>query len=104
MFNKNQKLTQNTLTASLSHDQLVQELQQAKSETIKYVNKFLEAEEKWMFINVLLKQLNSTLEPQKLCETVCDGVLKLTNSKQFLPDQIFMPKIFTLILPILQEM
>lgn len=60
---------------------LIAELEQARLETFKYVNKFLEVEEKWAFINLLLKKLNSIKKKQELCKTICDGFLKLTNSK-----------------------
>ena len=60
---------------------LAKELEQAKFETIKYVNKFLETEEKWNFINILLKKLNSIKDKQEICKTICGGLLKLTNSK-----------------------
>lgn len=56
-------------------------LENSKQETFKYVNKFLELEEKWAFINILLKKLNSIRQKQELCRTICDGFLKLTNSK-----------------------
>lgn len=81
MPNKKPELIPKEVLRNLSKDQLVQEIEQAKSETIKYVNKFLEAEEKWTFINVLLKKLNSIRKKQELCETICEGFLKLTNSK-----------------------
>lgn len=57
------------------------ELEKSRAETFKYVNKFLEVEEKWAFINILLKKLNSIMQKQELCKTICEGFLKLTNSK-----------------------
>lgn len=60
---------------------LIEELEQSRLETFKYVNKFLEVEEKWSFINLLLKRLNSIKNKQELCKTICEGFLKLTNSK-----------------------
>jgi len=65
----------------LQIEALVQELAQSNAETVKYVNKFLEAEEKWNFINVLIKQLNSIKDKKELCKTICEGFLKLTDSK-----------------------
>lgn len=65
----------------LSKDELIKVLEHAKLETFKYVNKFLEVEEKWAFINLLLKKLNSIRQKQELCKTICEGFLKLTNSK-----------------------
>lgn len=65
----------------LSKDELIEALENSKQETFKYVNKFLELEEKWAFINILLKRLNSIQQKQELCKTICEGFLKLTNSK-----------------------
>lgn len=61
--------------------ELENELERSRAETFKYVNKFLEVEEKWSFINLLLKKLNSIMDKQELCNTICEGFLKLTNSK-----------------------
>lgn len=80
MGNKNLGLMQENFEV-LSKDELILALQNARLETFKYVNKFLEAEEKWVFINVLLKKLNSIKQKRELCQTICDGFLKLTNSK-----------------------
>ncbi len=71
----------NDKSKDLMIDELSQKLDQANEETVKYVNKFLEAEEKWNFINILIKKLNSIKDKQELCKTICDGFLKLTNSK-----------------------
>jgi len=65
----------------LTKEELVLQLEQSRLETFKYINKFLEVEEKWTFINLLLKKLNSIKQKQELCKTICDGFLKLTNSK-----------------------
>lgn len=65
----------------LSKYELISALEVSKKETFKYVNKFLELEEKWAFINLLLKRLNSIRQKKELCKTICDGFLKLTNSK-----------------------
>lgn len=65
----------------LSRSELIAALENSKQETFKYVNKFLELEEKWAFINILLKRLNSIRQKQELCKTICDGFLQLTNSK-----------------------
>lgn len=62
-------------------NELAVALENSKQETFKYVNKFLELEEKWAFINLLLKRLNSIRQKQELCRTICDGFLKLTHSK-----------------------
>jgi len=81
MKNKNNGLTLNEVDENLNESNLAHELELAKFETIKYVNKFLEAEEKWNFINLLLKQLNSIRDKKELCRAICEGLLKLTNSK-----------------------
>lgn len=81
MFNKNQGLIKESRFSGFSREELVKELEQAQLETVKYVNKFLEVQEKWMFINYLLKHLNSVRDKQELCGTICEGFLKLTNSK-----------------------
>ncbi len=65
----------------LSRSELIAALENSKQETFKYVNKFLELEEKWSFINILLKRLNSIRQKQELCKTICEGFLQLTNSK-----------------------
>lgn len=65
----------------LSRSELIAALENSKQETFKYVNKFLELEEKWAFINILLKRLNSIRQKQELCKTICEGFLQLTNSK-----------------------
>lgn len=81
MSDKDRELINNESINVLESEDLVHKLEQAKLETIKYVNKFLEVEEKWTFINHLLKELNSVREKQLLCSQICDGFLKLTNSK-----------------------
>lgn len=64
----------------LSRAELANELIHSREETIKYVNKFLELEEKWAFTNILLKRLNSIRQKKELCNAICEGFLKLTNS------------------------
>lgn len=66
---------------NFEHQSLVASLENARAETFKYVNKLLEVEEKWAFINLLLKKLNSCKQKQDLCKTICDGFLRLTNSQ-----------------------
>lgn len=65
----------------LSKEELIEKIQQFRQETFKYVNLFLEEEEKWAFTNLFLKKLNSVKQKQELGQTICDGFLKLTNSK-----------------------
>lgn len=81
MVNKTRELIQNKSFEDLSREELIISLEHARLETFKYVNKFLEVEEKWSFINLLLKKLNSIKEKNELCKTICEGFLKLTNSK-----------------------
>ena len=81
MDNKNSQLIQNEPLERLSKGELIQELGHARLETFKYINRLLEVEEKWAFINLLLKKLNSIKDKNELCKTICDGFLKLTNSR-----------------------
>lgn len=81
MKNENQELIQKDNFEDLSKEELINALSNARLETFKYVNKFLESQEKWAFVNVLLKNLNSIRHKQELCNTICDGFLELTNSK-----------------------
>lgn len=79
-LNAKELATENLTTQKLIEG-LEKELERSRAETFKYVNKFLEVEEKWSFINLLLKKLNSIMDKQELCNTICEGFLKLTNSK-----------------------
>lgn len=79
MSNKNRELID--VFDSLSKEELLSELENTRAETFKYVNKFLEVEEKWTFINLLIKKLNSVKQRNELCKTICDGFSKLTDSK-----------------------
>lgn len=79
MSNKNRELID--VFDNLSKEELLSELENTRAETFKYVNKFLEVEEKWTFINLLIKKLNSIKQRNELCKTICEGFLKLTNSK-----------------------
>lgn len=81
MKSKKPELVPSTARERANESRLVQELKHAKLETVKYVNKFLEAQEKWEFINLILKKLNSIRDKQKLCETICENFLKLCNAK-----------------------
>lgn len=81
MENETLELVTDERKESFEHQNLVQNLEKARAETFKYVNKLLEVEEKWAFINLLLKKLNSCKQKQELCKTICDGFLRLTNSK-----------------------
>lgn len=80
-MNPNVELSLTENLGKLSKEELVLQLEQSRLETFKYINKFLEVEEKWTFINLLLKKLNSIKQKQELCKTICDGFLELTNSK-----------------------
>ncbi len=81
MQNQEQKLIYNEDFNNLSKAELIESIKNARLETFKYVNKFLEVGEKWAFINLLLKKLNSTRQKGELCQIICDGFLDLTNSK-----------------------
>lgn len=83
---KNQELKQQDILTeeyfeTLSKHELIEALKNTKMETFKYINKFLEAEEKWAFVNSLLKKLNAVKQKQEVCKTMCEGFLKLTNSQ-----------------------
>lgn len=65
---------------NLSKEELIEELKKLNSEKFKYVNKFLEMEEKWQFTNFFLQKLNSVKQKKELCKIITDGFLKLTNS------------------------
>lgn len=80
MNSKTQESGQKKDFNHLSKHELIGVLENSRNETFKYVNKFLELEEKWAFINILLKRLNSIRQKQELCRTICEGFLKLTNS------------------------
>lgn len=81
MRNKILKSINDENLENLSKQELILAFKNAKLETFKYVNKFLELEEKWAFINLLLKKLNSVRQKGVLCKTITDGFLKLTDSK-----------------------
>ena len=80
-MSKPPELTQEREPNTLSNEELIEELALARFETFKYVNKFLELEEKSAFLNLLLKKLNSVRKKNEQCKTICDGFLELTNSK-----------------------
>lgn len=82
MQNNNQDLVKISNLSNLSKQQLIDKLLQAQLETVKYVNKFLEVQEKWAFINILLKKLNSIKDKKVLCDTIAEGLLTLTNSRE----------------------
>lgn len=81
MKNKNQNSIEIENFENLSKEELIKKVKQFRLETFKYVNNFLEVQEKWTFINLLLKKLNSIKQKQELCKTICSGFLELTNSK-----------------------
>ncbi len=46
----------------------------------KYINKFLQNEEKWKLINYLIKNINSTLEIEDLLKLICSQIMRLVSS------------------------
>ncbi len=80
-MNKNQETLQQSNLGLIKEKTLKNQLEIAKSEVIRYANKFLEAEQKWDFINLLLKQLNSIQDKKELCKNICIGLLKLTDAE-----------------------
>lgn len=81
MNNEIPEILEHSDLAKLSREDLTDALIHSRKETIKYVNKFLELEEKWSFTNILLKKLNSIRQKKELCNAICEGFLKLTNSE-----------------------
>lgn len=69
-----------TKNKKMADKDILLELKKSRSETFKYVNRLLEVEERWTFINILLKKLNVIKNKNELCKTICEGFLKLTNS------------------------
>lgn len=58
---------------------MIKEVESAQKETLKYVNKYLENDEKWRFINSLLKKINQVRDKNKLCRIIVKGLLESTN-------------------------
>lgn len=81
MLSKNSASVPKDDLGNISKEELIIELKKSREETFKYVNKLLEVEERWSFINLFLKKLNSIKHKQELCKNICDGFLKLTDSK-----------------------
>ncbi len=46
----------------------------------KYINKFLQNEEKWRLINNLIQSINSTLEMEDLSKLICFNIVRLVGS------------------------
>lgn len=80
MDNKKSETQNRETLVNLSKKEILLKLEESQAETHKYINKFLESQEKWAFLNFLLKELNSIRDKQRLCDTVCSGFSRLTNS------------------------
>lgn len=81
MNNETSEISEQDDLLNLSREELIEAFKNSRLETVKYVNKFLEVEEKWAFTNILLKKINSIRQKKKLCDAICEGFLKLTNSQ-----------------------
>lgn len=81
MKEKLKTLSEDVSLEEFCKEELIQVLQNSRVETLKYINKLLEVEEKWALTNVLLKKLNSIRQKNELCKTISEGFLKITDSK-----------------------
>lgn len=59
---------------------LYEKISHNQQQLTKYINKFLQNEEKWKLINYLVKNINSTLEIEDLLTLICSQVVKLVGS------------------------
>lgn len=69
--NKDNSYLINLLNEKISNNQ---------QQLTKYINKFLQNEEKWKLINYLIKNINSTLEIEDLLKLICFQIVKLVSS------------------------
>ncbi len=77
-FNKNtEKCHQNDTELINSLNAKIENYQQ---QLTKYINKFLQNEEKWKLINELIKNINSTLEIEDLFKLICSKIVKLVGT------------------------
>lgn len=73
---KNENHKDNSYLINLLNEKISNNQQQLT----KYINKFLQNEEKWKLINYLIKNINSTLEIEDLLKLICSQVVKLVGS------------------------
>ncbi|MDD3237396.1 MAG: GAF domain-containing sensor histidine kinase [Candidatus Gastranaerophilales bacterium] len=75
----------NFFKKSENNDRLVQNLQNTilenQEQLARYINKFLQNEEKWKQINYLVKNINSTLEISELTDVISTQLEKLVGSE-----------------------
>lgn len=81
MRSKTLELNKDICCGEFEEIQFISGAENSRLETFKYINKLLETEEKWTFINLLLKKLNSIKHKKELCKTICEGFFKLTDAK-----------------------
>lgn len=79
-----EKLIKNIKTTPQDSQELIDSLTQKnenyQQQLTKYINKFLQNEEKWKVINYLIKNLNSTLEIEDLFKLICAQIVKLIGT------------------------
>lgn len=73
---KNKKKEDNSYLINALNEKLSIHQQQLT----RYINKFLQNEEKWKLINYLIKNINSTLEIENLLKLICSQILKLVST------------------------
>jgi K+-sensing histidine kinase KdpD len=61
-------------------EELNKKIMEANQETFKYINKYLEIQQKWDFVNTLIHKISSTKDKKQLCEETANGFFHLTNS------------------------
>ena len=59
---------------------LNEKLANHQQQLTKYINKFLQNEEKWKLINYLIKNINSTLETEDLLKLISSHIMRLVSS------------------------
>lgn len=73
---KKENIKDNSYLINLLNEKISNNQQQLT----KYINKFLQNEEKWKLINYLIKNINSTLEIEDLLKLICSQVVRLVGS------------------------
>lgn len=73
---KKENIKDNSYLINLLNEKISNNQQQLT----KYINKFLQNEEKWKLINYLIKNINSTLEIEDLLKLICFQIVKLVSS------------------------
>ncbi len=61
-------------------DSYNKQIENYQQQVTKYINKFLQNEEKWKVINELIKTINSTLEIDDILKLICAKIITLINT------------------------